>query len=835
MSIEGRIAEELGVRERQVQSAVELLDGGSTVPFIARYRKEATEMLDDAQLRTLEERLRYLRELEDRRSAILDSVREQGKLDAELEARINAADTKARLEDIYLPFKPKRRTKAQIAREAGLEPLADGLLADPSVEPASRAAGFVDAGKGVADPAAALEGARAILTEKFAEDADLIGELRERMWGRGRLAAKVRDGKEEAGAKFADYFDFTEPFTALPSHRVLAMLRGEKEDVLDLTLEPEAPEDAAATGPSTYEGMVARRFGINDRGRPGDKWLADTVRWAWRTKIQVHLGIDLRMRLRAAAEDEAVRVFASNLRDLLLAAPAGTRATLGLDPGFRTGVKVAVVDATGKVVATEVIYPHVPANKWDDALAKLARLAEEHAVELVAIGNGTASRETDKLAGDLITRHPELNLTKVMVSEAGASVYSASAFASQELPDMDVTLRGAVSIARRLQDPLAELVKIDPKSIGVGQYQHDLSEVKLSRSLDAVVEDCVNGVGVDVNTASAPLLSRVSGISGGLAENIVAHRDANGPFRNRKGLKGVARLGPKAYEQCAGFLRIRGGDDPLDSSSVHPEAYPVVRAMGKAAGSEVAALIGNTGVLRSLRPEQFVTEAFGLPTVGDILRELEKPGRDPRPAFKTATFKEGVEKIGDLAPGMILEGVVTNVAAFGAFIDIGVHQDGLAHVSALSKNFVKDPRDVVKPGDIVRVKVMDVDIPRKRISLTLRLEDETERGGAGAPGQREERGGERGERGERRGGGRPPQQRGAAGGQGGSRDGSRDGSREGSREGGRSQRQGGQGGQGGQRQGGQRGGAAAPANSAMADALRRAGLSGPDGQGGRKR
>ncbi|MEU7723736.1 Tex family protein [Streptomyces sp. NPDC040724] len=814
MSIEGRIAEELGVRERQVKAAVELLDGGSTVPFIARYRKEATEMLDDAQLRTLEERLRYLRELEDRRAAILDSVREQGKLDAELEARINAADTKARLEDIYLPFKPKRRTKAQIAREAGLEPLADGLLADPSVEPAAAAAAFVDADKGVADPAAALEGARAILTERFGEDADLIGELRERMWGRGRLAAKVREGKEEAGAKFADYFDFAEPFTALPSHRVLAMLRGEKEDVLDLNLEPENLEDTAVPGPSTYEGMIARRFGVNDRGRPGDKWLGDTVRWAWRTKIQVHLGIDLRMRLRQAAEDEAVRVFASNLRDLLLAAPAGTRATLGLDPGFRTGVKVAVVDATGKVVATDVIYPHVPANKWDESLAKLARLAKEHAVELVAIGNGTASRETDKLAGDLITRHPELGLTKVMVSEAGASVYSASAFASQELPGMDVSLRGAVSIARRLQDPLAELVKIDPKSIGVGQYQHDLSEVKLSRSLDAVVEDCVNGVGVDVNTASAPLLSRVSGISGGLAENIVAHRDANGPFRNRKGLKDVARLGPKAYEQCAGFLRIRGGDDPLDSSAVHPEAYPVVRAMGKTAGGEVAALVGNTAVLRSLRPEQFVTEAFGLPTVTDILRELEKPGRDPRPAFKTATFKEGVEKIGDLTPGMILEGVVTNVAAFGAFIDIGVHQDGLAHVSALSKNFVKDPRDVVKPGDIVRVKVMDVDIPRKRISLTLRLEDEAgaERG-AGAPRQREDR------RGGGSGGGRPPQQRGGGGG---AREGGRQQGERG--QGGQRQGQGGQGGQGG-RQGG---GAPAPANSAMADALRRAGLTAPE-------
>lgn len=806
MSIEGRIAEELGVRERQVKAAVELLDGGSTVPFIARYRKEATEMLDDAQLRTLEERLRYLRELEDRRTAILDSVREQGKLDAGLEARILAADTKARLEDIYLPFKPKRRTKAQIAREAGLEPLAEGLLADPSVEPAVAAAAFVDADKGVADAAAALEGARAVLTEKFAEDADLIGDLRERMWTRGRLAAKVREGQEEAGAKFADYFDFAEPFTALPSHRVLAMLRGEKEDVLSLDLEPEPPADAP--GPSTYEGLIARRFGVADRGRPGDKWLADTVRWAWRTKIQVHLGIDLRTRLRAGAEDEAVRVFAANLRDLLLAAPAGTRATLGLDPGFRTGVKVAVVDATGKVVATDVIHPHVPANKWDASLATLARLAKEHAVELVAIGNGTASRETDKLAGDLITRHPELGLTKVMVSEAGASVYSASAFASQELPGMDVSLRGAVSIARRLQDPLAELVKIDPKSIGVGQYQHDLAEVKLSRSLDAVVEDCVNGVGVDVNTASAPLLSRVSGISGTLAENIVAHRDANGPFRSRRGLKDVARLGPKAYEQCAGFLRIRGGDDPLDSSSVHPEAYPVVRAMGKTAGAEVAALIGNSTVLRSLRPEQFVTEAFGLPTVGDILRELEKPGRDPRPAFKTATFKEGVEKIGDLAPGMILEGVVTNVAAFGAFIDIGVHQDGLAHVSALSKTFVKDPRDVVKPGDIVRVKVMDVDIPRKRISLTLRLEDEAERT-AGTPRPREERQ-------ERRGGGRPPQQRGQGQGQG---QGQRQNEGQGQGQGRR-----GQGGQGG----GQRSGAPAPANSAMADALRRAGLTGPE-------
>ncbi|GAA2422852.1 Tex family protein [Streptomyces glaucus] len=773
-SIEGRIAEELGVRERQVKAAVELLDSGSTVPFIARYRKEATGMLDDAQLRTIEERLRYLRELEERRTAILDSVREQGKLTQELEARIRGAETKARLEDIYLPFKPKRRTKAQIAREAGLEPLAEGLLADPSVEPLAAAAAFVDAGKGVADPQAALDGARAILTEKFSEDADLIGEVRERMWVRGRLVSKVREGKEEAGAKFADYFDFAEPFTALPSHRVLALLRGEKEEVLDLVLEPEEPTD----GPSSYEGIVAARFGIADRGRPADKWLLDTVRWAWRTRILVHLGIDLRLRLRTAAEDEAVNVFAANLRDLLLAAPAGTRATIGLDPGFRTGVKVAVVDATGKVVATDTVHPHVPHNRWDEAIAALARLARDHAVELVAIGNGTASRETDRLAGELIARHPELKLTKVMVSEAGASVYSASAFASQELPDLDVSLRGAVSIARRLQDPLAELVKIDPKSIGVGQYQHDLSEVKLSRSLDAVVEDCVNGVGVDVNTASAPLLARVSGITSSLAENIVAHRDANGPFRSRAELRKVPRLGPKAYEQCAGFLRIRGGDDPLDASSVHPEAYPVVRRMVKTTGQEVASLIGNTTVLRSLRPQDFVDDTFGLPTVTDILRELEKPGRDPRPAFRTAAFKEGVEKISDLSAGMVLEGVVTNVAAFGAFVDVGVHQDGLVHVSAMSKTFVKDPRDVVKPGDIVKVKVLDVDIPRKRISLTLRLDDE-----AAPQGQQRERGG------------RPPQQRQQ-----------------------RPQQRQGRGGDRGARQ------APPPANSAMADALRRAGL-----------
>ncbi|MER7064001.1 Tex family protein, partial [Streptomyces albidoflavus] len=745
-SIESRIAEQLGVRERQVRAAVELLDGGATVPFIARYRKEATEMLDDAQLRTLEERLRYLRELEERRSAVLESVAEQGKLTDELRAAIEAAETKARLEDIYLPFKPKRRTKAQIAKEAGLEPLADGLLGDPSAEPLSAAAAFADPEKGVADAQAALDGARAILAERFSEDADLIGTLRERMWGRGRLAAKVREGQEEAGAKFSDYFDFAEPFTELPSHRVLAMLRGEKEGVLDLNLEPEEPQ-ADPSAPSSYEVEVASRFGIADRGRPGDRWLLDTARWAWRTRIMVHLGIDVRSRLRTAAEDEAVRVFAANLRDLLLAAPAGTRATLGLDPGFRTGVKVAVVDATGKVVATDTIYPHVPRNQWDGSLEKLAALARAHQVELVAIGNGTASRETDKLAADLIAAHPELKLTKVMVSEAGASVYSASEFASQELPELDVSLRGAVSIARRLQDPLAELVKIDPKSIGVGQYQHDLSEVKLSRSLDAVVEDCVNGVGVDVNTASAPLLARVSGIGSGLAENIVAHRDSNGPFTSRKALKDVSRLGPKAYEQCAGFLRIRGGDDPLDASSVHPEAYPVVRRMAKAAGG-VDVLIGSAATLRSLNAQEFVDEKFGLPTVTDILRELEKPGRDPRPAFRTATFREGVEKLSDLEAGMVLEGVVTNVAAFGAFVDVGVHQDGLVHVSAMSRNFVKDPREVVKPGDIVKVKVMEVDAARKRISLTLRLDDEPGAAGGG----RERRGGEG-----RSGGGRPAQ------------------------------------------------------------------------------
>ncbi|AMA56079.1 Tex family protein [Bradyrhizobium sp. CCGE-LA001] len=722
-NINQKIAQELGVRAEQVEAAVTLLDGGATVPFIARYRKEATGALDDAQLRTLEERLVYLRELEDRRKAILESVREQGKLDAALEASILAADSKARLEDIYLPFKPKRRTKAEVAKEAGLEPLANQLMAEPGNDPKVVAEAFVNAEKGVPDVAAALDGARAILVERFDEDADLIGALREEMWTNARMASKVRDGKKTEGEKFADYFDFSEPLTKLPSHRILAMFRGEKEEILDLQIQAEA--EAPPPGvPSAYELKIMKRFGIADLKRAGDRWLVDTVRWAWRTKIQVHLNIDLRMRLWNAAETEAVRVFASNLRDLLLAAPAGTRVTMGLDPGYRTGVKVAVIDATGKVVDTAVIYPHEPQRQWNESLAILGRLAMKHRVELIAIGNGTASRETDKLAADLVKGLAELKMNKIVVSEAGASVYSASAFASEELPGLDVTLRGAVSIARRLQDPLAELVKIEPKAIGVGQYQHDLGQAKLAKSLDAVVEDCVNAVGVDVNTASAPLLARVSGVGSGLAQSIVAHRDANGPFKSRKALKDVPRLGPKAFEQCAGFLRILGGEDPLDASGVHPEAYPVVRRILAATKSDIKALIGSSEIVRTLKPKDFVDETFGLPTVTDILKELEKPGRDPRPAFKAAVFKEGVEEIKDLKKGMILEGTVTNVAAFGAFVDIGVHQDGLVHISAMSKTYIKDPREVVKPGDIVKVKVLDFEVARKRISLTLRLDDE---------------------------------------------------------------------------------------------------------------
>ncbi len=736
VNINRQIAEELGVREQQVEATVALLDGGATVPFVARYRKEVTGALDDAQLRTLEERLNYLRELEERRTAILSSVREQGKLDAALEAAILAADSKGRLEDIYLPFKPKRRTKAEIAKEAGLEPLSELLLTQPQNDPQAVATDFVDADKQVPDAAAALEGARAILVERFAEDADLIGTLREQMWSNGRVASTVRRGKKTEGEKFKDYFDFSEPLHKLPSHRILAMFRGEKEEILELQIEPDAQAPAAGV-PSSYELKIMQRFGISDQGRPGDRWLAETARWAWRTKIQVHLNIDLRMRLWTAAETEAVRVFASNLRDLLLAAPAGARVTMGLDPGFRSGVKVAVVDATGKVVATTAIYPHEPQKRWDEALATLGKLAVAHRVDLIAIGNGTASRETDKLAVELVKLLPDLKMSKIVVSEAGASVYSASAFASEELPELDVTLRGAVSIARRLQDPLAELVKIDPKAIGVGQYQHDLGESRLARSLDAVVEDCVNAVGVDANTASAPLLARVSGIGAGLAQSIVQHRDANGPFKSRKALKEVPRLGPKAFEQCAGFLRIHDGEDPLDASGVHPEAYPVIRRILSATRSDIKALIGNAEIVRQLKPQTFVDDTFGLPTVTDILRELEKPGRDPRPAFKAAVFKEGVETLKDLKRGMILEGTVTNVAAFGAFVDIGVHQDGLVHISAMSKTFIKDPREVVKSGDIVKVKVLEVEVARKRIALTLRLDDETggksERAAQGKP------------------------------------------------------------------------------------------------------
>jgi protein Tex len=728
-SVNERIAGELGVAVRRVNAAVDLLDGGATVPFIARYRKEATGALDDAQLRTLEERLRYLRELDERRGAILKEITARGKLTGQLEAQIRAADAKARLEDLYLPYKPKRRTKAQIAREAGLEPLADLLLGDPTRDPQHEAASYIN--ENVPDVNAALDGARAILVERFAEDADLIGELREAMAARGSLVSKVRAGQELQGAKFADYFEFSEPFARLPAHRILALFRGEKEEILDLTFDPGA-DDAA------NERRIAERFGLRDEGRPADPWLGATVHWAWRTRILTRLSVDIRVRLWQLAEDEAVRVFAANVRDLLLAAPAGARVTIGLDPGFRTGVKVAVTDGTGKVTATATIYPHEPHRQWDKSLDALATLARLHHAELIAIGNGTASRETDRLATDLIKRHPELKLTKVVVSEAGASVYSASAYASHELGDLDVSLRGAVSIARRLQDPLAELVKIDPKSIGVGQYQHDVAEGKLSHSLDAVVEDCVNAVGVDLNTASQPLLARVSGITAGLATAIVARRDSEGPFKTRQQLMQVPRLGPKAFEQCAGFLRIRGGDDPLDASGVHPEAYPVIRRILAATGSTAGALIGSTATLRALKPEQFTDDRFGLPTVTDILRELEKPGRDPRPAFATVTFAEGVETLEDLRPGMVLEGVVTNVAAFGAFVDVGVHQDGLVHVSAMSRTFVSDPRTVVKSGDVVRVKVLSVDVPRHRISLTLRLDDEAP-APAGGPDRVEDR------------------------------------------------------------------------------------------------
>ena len=720
--IHDRIAGELAARPAQVLAAIALLDEGATVPFIARYRKEATGGLDDAQLRTLEDRLGYLRELEDRRTAVLKSIDEQGKLTPQLRAAVLGADTKTRLEDLYLPYRPKRRTKAQIAREAGLAPLAQTLLEDPTQDPEQVAAAYVDTAKGVADVKAALDGARQILMEDWAEDAELAGQVRAWLWDNAQLTSTLVPGKEQEGAKFTDYFDFTQPIRDIPSHRALALFRGRKEGVLHLDLNADGAAGAAAG--SVPESMLAKRFGIRDQGRPGDAWLRETVRMAWRVKLFTRLDLELKTRLREAAEEEAIRVFASNLHDLLLAAPAGPRATLGLDPGLRTGVKVAVVDTTGKVVATTTVYPHPPKNQWDRALAELAALAGKHQVDLIAIGNGTASRETDKLAAELIQRHPELRLHKLMVSEAGASVYSASELASKELPELDVSLRGAVSIARRLQDPLAELVKIDPKSIGVGQYQHDVSQVQLARSLEKVVEDCVNAVGVDLNTASPALLARVSGLSAALAENIVAHRNANGAFRNRRELLKVARLGDKTFEQAAGFLRIRGGDNPLDASAVHPESYPVVERIVAASGRPVTAVVGDAPFLRALNAAEYTDSRFGLPTVRDILAELEKPGRDPRPEFRTATFQEGVEDLKDLQPGMVLEGVVTNVTNFGAFVDVGVHQDGLVHISALSEQFVKDPRQVVRTGDVVRVKVMETDLQRRRIALSMRLSDE---------------------------------------------------------------------------------------------------------------
>ncbi|MDH1235251.1 Tex family protein [Stutzerimonas stutzeri] len=719
-SINSRIANELGVRPQQVAAAVALLDEGSTVPFIARYRKEVTGSLDDTQLRNLEERLRYLRELDERRVSILASIEEQGKLTPELKREIDLADTKTRLEDLYLPYKQKRRTKGQIALEAGLGELADALFGNPELNPESEATRFIDAEKGFANVKAVLEGAKYILMERFAEDADLLAKLRDFLKHNATLSARVVPGKETEGAKFSDYFEHDEVLKNTPSHRALAIFRGRNEGILSVSLKV-GDETPGSMHPG--EGMIGERFGIANRGRAADKWLAEVVRWTWKVKLYTSLETDLLGELRDKAEDEAISVFARNLHDLLLAAPAGPRATLALDPGLRTGCKVAVVDATGKLLETATVYPHAPRNDWDGTLAILAKLCAKHAVDLIAIGNGTASRETDKLAGELIKKVPGLKLTKIMVSEAGASVYSASELAAREFPDLDVSLRGAVSIARRLQDPLAELVKIDPKSIGVGQYQHDVSQLKLARSLDAVVEDCVNAVGVDVNTASAALLARISGLNATLAQNIVQFRDANGAFKSRSELKKVPRLGEKTFEQAAGFLRVMNGDNPLDASAVHPETYPLVKRIAADTGRDIRSLIGDSAFLKRLDPKQFTDETFGLPTVTDILGELDKPGRDPRPEFKTAEFQDGVEKLSDLEPGMVLEGVVTNVTNFGAFVDIGVHQDGLVHISALSEKFVKDPYEVVKAGDIVKVKVMEVDIPRNRVGLSMRMSD----------------------------------------------------------------------------------------------------------------
>jgi len=732
-SIEHRISLEIAAKPAQVAAAIALLDEGATVPFIARYRKEATGGLDDVQLRLLEERLGYLRELEDRRATVIASVQEQGKMTPVLLAALTDAEDKTRLEDLYLPFKKKRRTKAQIAREAGLEPLADALLTNPMLQPEEEASKYLkpaftsDQGDnpGVEDAKAALEGARHILMERFAEDAALLQWLREYLVNHGVVESKIMEGKEDAGAKYADYFDYSEKIETIPSHRALALFRGRREEMLTVSLrldsEAEKPKWDAPHNPC--ETHIGAHFCIRNKNRPADGWLDDTVRWAWRVKIFLHLETELMSGLRKRAEAEAINVFARNLKALLLAAPAGPRVTIGLDPGLRTGVKVAVVDETGKVMETATIYPHQPRNDWDGSLHALGKLAERYGVSLVAIGNGTASRETDKLAKELIRQRPELRLTSLVVSEAGASVYSASEFASRELPNMDVSLRGAVSIARRLQDPLAELVKIEPKSIGVGQYQHDVAQTQLARSLDAVVEDCVNAVGVDVNTASQPLLERVSGLSSVTAHSIVAYRESKGMFTSRAALRQVPRLGEKTFEQAAGFLRIQNGENPLDASAVHPESYPVIERILADIKQDIKAVIGNDKLLKSLDPAKYVNEKFGLPTITDILSELEKPGRDPRPEFTTASFKEGVNEIADLRAGMMLEGVVTNVAAFGAFVDIGVHQDGLVHISALADRFVKDPHAVVKAGQIVKVKVLEIDEKRKRIALTMRLAD----------------------------------------------------------------------------------------------------------------
>jgi uncharacterized protein len=742
-SIEQRLAKELSARPAQVAAAIALLDEGATVPFIARYRKEATGGLDDVQLRLLDERLRYLRELEDRRTAVVASIEQQGKMTPDLLQQIMLAEDKTRLEDLYLPYKQKRRTKAQIAIEAGLAELADLLLADPGKNPEQEAERFLKApfttdngdNPGVPDTKAALDGARQVLMERFAEDAQLLQSLREYLHDHAVVESKVVAGKEEAGEKFADYFDYSEPWSSVPSHRALALFRGRREEMLTVSLrldsEVEKPKWDAPHNPC--ESRIAQRFGISQQGRPGDKWLADTVRWTWRVKAFMHLESELMTSLREAAETDAIQVFATNLKALLLAAPAGPRATMGLDPGLRTGVKVAVVDPTGKVVDTATIYPHQPRNDWNGSLHALGMLAIKHKVSLIAIGNGTASRETDRLAQELVKQLPELKLNKIVVSEAGASVYSASEYASRELPDMDVSLRGAVSIARRLQDPLAELVKIDPKSIGVGQYQHDVGQTQLARALDAVVEDCVNAVGVDVNTASAPLLARVSGLNTSVATGIVNYRDSHGAFRSRQDLRQVPRLGDKTFEQAAGFLRVAQGDNPLDASAVHPESYPLVEKILADLKKDLKGVLGQSSLLKSLQPARYADEKFGVPTITDILKELEKPGRDPRPEFTTASFKEGVEEIRDLQPGMLLEGVVTNVAAFGAFVDIGVHQDGLVHISALSNTFVKDPHTVVKAGQVVKVKVLEVDEKRKRIALTMRLSDSAPAPGSRAP------------------------------------------------------------------------------------------------------